>query len=57
MTKHFQTRRLHPLARREYDAGAVSPDLLMERMMLVLAPDAGQQKALDEFLAAQQDPE
>lgn len=47
----------HPLARPEYDAGAVPADMRMERMMLVLAPDAGQQKALDEFLAAQQDAE
>src|SRR5947208_13075695 len=47
----------HPLARREFDAGVVSPDLRLERMMLVLAPDADQQKALDELPAAQQDPE
>ena len=46
----------HPLARAEYDAGPASPDTPMERMILVLSPDADQQSALDQFLDAQQDP-
>ena len=47
----------HPLARAEYDAGIASPGMRMERMVLVLAPDADQQEALDELIASQQDPE
>jgi subtilase family serine protease len=41
----------------EFDTGAVSPDMRLERMMLVLSPDRDQQAALDELLAAQQDPD
>ncbi len=44
----------HPLARPEYDAGAVPADVPMERMMLVLRPDAAQQQALEALLEAQQ---
>jgi len=47
----------HPLARPEYDAGAVAPDTPMDRMILVLQPDATQQAALDALANAQQDPE
>ena len=47
----------HPLAGPENDAGAVPPETRLERMILVLDADPAQQHALDEFLAAQQDPE
>ena len=47
---------VHPLARPEYQQGRAPADMRMERMVLVLQPDAGQQQALDELLAAQQDP-
>jgi pseudomonalisin len=46
----------HPLARAEYDRGAVAPDLRMERMLLVLAAEAGQQADLDELVEAQHNP-
>jgi hypothetical protein len=46
----------HPLARPEYDAGAVAPDTRMDRMILVLEPDAAQQATLDILVNAQQDP-
>src|ERR1700690_2614483 len=45
----------HPLARPEYDAGVVSPEHRMERMVLVLQPDPSQQLALQALLSAQQD--
>lgn len=48
---------VHPLARPEYDLGAAAPDLRLDRMILVLQPDEAQQTALDEFLAAQNDPQ
>src|ERR1700692_955089 len=47
----------HPLAMPEYDAGPVSPDHRMDRMMLVLQPDPAQERALEALLAAQQDPQ
>ena len=47
----------HPLARAEYDAGLASPGHRMDRMILVLQPDAAQQHALQALLAAQQDPQ
>jgi len=47
---------VHPLARPEYDAGAADPAARLERMILVLAPDAAPQQALAAWLAAQQDP-
>ena len=43
----------HPMARPEYDAGAVPADVPMERMMLVLRPDAAQQQALEALLAGE----
>jgi len=46
----------YPLARAEYDAGAVAGSYPMEKMILVLRPDAAQGQALEELLAAQQDP-
>jgi subtilase family serine protease len=48
---------LHPLARRRFDAGAVAADYRLERMILVLQPDAAQQAALEQFVEAQHDPE
>jgi pseudomonalisin len=47
---------VHPLAQPQFDQGAVSPDLSLQRMLLVLAPTAGQQAGLDALVAAQQDP-
>src|SRR5581483_2249374 len=44
----------HPLARVEFDEGAVAPEFRLERMVLSLAPDREQERALEEFLAAQQ---
>jgi subtilase family serine protease len=46
----------HPLARPENEAGAVSPDMRMDRMILSLRPEASQQAALQALLKAQQDP-
>ena len=46
-----------PLARAEYDTGAVPPGHRMDRMLLVLQPDAAQERALEALLAAQQDPQ
>jgi pseudomonalisin len=47
----------HPLARAEYDAGAVAPDFPMEHMLLTLLPEAAQQDALNQFVDAQHNPE
>lgn len=47
---------VHPLARPEYDQGRAPGDMRMERMVLVLQADAAQEQALEELLAAQQDP-
>lgn len=46
-----------PLARGAFDAGPVSGNLRLERMVLVLAPTAEQQTELDALVAAQQDPD
>ena len=48
---------LHPLARPEFDRGAVRPDYRMERMILTLKPDPEQQQILDEFVREQHDPD
>jgi pseudomonalisin len=48
---------IHPLARPEFDAGQVSPQQPMQRMILVLQPDPAQERALEALLAAQQDPQ
>src|SRR5271170_895272 len=45
----------HPLATAANDRGEVSPDLPMERMLLVLSRDASAQSALQKVLAGQQD--
>jgi subtilase family serine protease len=45
----------HPLARPEFDLRRVAPESPMERMILVLQPDASQEQELEDLLAAQQD--
>jgi len=45
----------HPLALPQYDQGAVSPDLALHRMLLVLKRSPAQEAALDQLLDAQQD--
>lgn len=47
---------VHPLARAEFDEGAVDPDLPLERMLLVLKPSPSKQAALDDLAEKQQDP-
>ena len=46
----------HPLAHPEADRGAILEDTHLDRMVLLLKPDAAQQKALDALTASQQDP-
>ena len=46
----------HPLARPEADRGAIAEETQLERMVLLLQPDAAQQKALDALTEAQQKP-
>ncbi len=46
----------HPLAVRQYDAGAVAPEMALDRMILVLTSDAAQQRELDTLLESQHDP-
>lgn len=45
----------HPLARPEFEAGRVAAEARMERMILMLQPDAVQEQELNELLAAQHD--
>ena len=45
----------HPLAQPEFDRGAISSETRLERMVLLLQPDADQQKALDALTEAQQE--
>jgi pseudomonalisin len=47
----------HPLANAQYDAGAVSPDFRMDRMLITLLPDAEQENALIQLIDDQHDPE
>jgi subtilase family serine protease len=47
----------HPMARPEFDQGAVRADLRMEKMMLHLQPSAAQQAELDALVEAQHDPQ
>ncbi len=47
---------VHPLARPEFDQGAVVPETPLNRMLLALAPSAAQQAQLDALVAAQHDP-
>ena len=46
----------HPLARPEFDAGRVRAEAPVQRIVLVLQPDAVQERDLERLLAAQQDP-
>ncbi len=46
----------HPLARPGYDRGAVPANQTLDRMVLVLAPDATQQNELDEMVEAEHNP-
>src|ERR1700737_2763729 len=46
----------HPWARPEFDAGLATSDTRMDRMLLLLKPDATQQNELEGLLEAQQDP-
>jgi len=48
---------LHPLARAEFDRGAVARNYRMDRMILVLNLDPGRQQILDELVREQQDPD
>jgi len=43
----------HPLALSTYDRGPASPDLPLERMLLVLKRDAETESALERFLVDQ----
>jgi subtilase family serine protease len=47
---------VHPLAAEAADLGRVAAELPMERALLHLTPSAAQEAALEELLAAQQDP-
>jgi subtilase family serine protease len=47
---------VHPLARGEFDDGAVSAETALDRMVLELEPSAAQQTELDALLEAQHDP-
>ena len=47
---------VHPLARAQYDAGAVAPDFPMEHMLLTLLPDATQQDVLNQWIDTQHNP-
>jgi len=47
---------VHPLARGEFDLGAVANDTVLERMVLELEPSKAQQTELDALVEAQHDP-
>jgi hypothetical protein len=46
----------HPLARAEFDKGAVAPSMPMDRIVLELRRTPEQEAALQKFMAEQQDP-
>ena len=46
---------VHPLAQPEFDQGLAEPETRLSRMVLLLAPSAAQQRALDALLTAQHD--
>jgi pseudomonalisin len=48
---------VHPMAVTQYDAGVVSSNYRMDRMVLTLLPDAMQQEALTQLIDAQHNPE
>jgi subtilase family serine protease len=47
---------VHPLARAQFDQGAVNPATQLDRMMLLLKPSQARQEALDELVEEQQNP-
>ena len=47
---------VHPLARAEFDQGAVSPSQMVQRVTLYFQQTAAQQQDLEQLLAQQQDP-
>ena len=47
---------VHPMARGEFDLGAVAGESLLDRMVLELEPSAAQQAELDALVEAQHDP-
>lgn len=47
---------VHPMARGDFDQGAVIPETPLEHMVLQLEPSAAQQAALDTLVEAQHDP-
>ncbi|MGD1105865.1 MAG: S53 family peptidase [Terracidiphilus sp.] len=48
---------VHPLARAEFDQGAVNPATRLDRMLLILNSSPAQSADLDALLAAQQEPD
>ena len=48
---------VHPMARGEFDRGAVSADTPLERLVFQLQPSQAQQAALNDLVAAQHDPQ
>jgi pseudomonalisin len=48
---------VHPMARGEFDLGAVADETVLERMVLELEPSAAQQAELDDLVEAQHDPQ
>jgi hypothetical protein len=47
---------VHPMARGEFDRGAVSGEMQLEKLVLELEPSAAQQAELDQLVEAQHDP-
>jgi pseudomonalisin len=47
---------LHPMARPEFDRGPLSDETRLDRIVLLMQPDAEQQKTLDALVQAQHDP-
>jgi uncharacterized protein (TIGR03437 family) len=50
------TGHLHPLAKAQYDQGALDPSTQLSRVTVTLQPSAAQQAQLKQLLAEQQDP-
>ncbi len=48
---------VHPMARGEFDAGVVEPEMQLDRMILELEPSSAQQAELDALVEAQHDPD
>jgi pseudomonalisin len=48
---------VHPMARAEFDRGAVSAETALEHLVFQLQPSQGQQAALDDLVEAQHDPQ